>query len=233
MKKARPDANIFILYRDIRTYGFREDYYNEARELGITFVRYDVNNKPVVEEKKDKVSVTVYDSILGTDLEIPADMLVLSARIDPNEGNEQLSQFFKVPLNAEKFFLEAHVKLRPVEFATDGVYVCGLAHYPKDIDESAAQAMAAVGRATTVLSSESIEAEGVVSYVIESRCSGCGACAEVCPYNALEVNEERGVVEVNEAICKGCGACTATCRASAINLRGFKDEQILNILNRV
>ncbi len=233
MKKRRPEANIFVLYRDIRTYGFREEYYNEARELGITFIRYDVNRKPLVEKKKDGLTVTVYDSVLGAELEIPAEMLVLSSRLDPNSDNEKLSQFFKVPLNSEKFFLEAHVKLRPVEFATDGVYVCGLAHYPKDIDESAAQAMAAVGRAVTVLSTDSLEQAGMVSYVNESRCSGCGACVDVCAYKAISINEERGVAEINEAVCKGCGACAATCRASAINLRGFKDEQILSVLSKV
>jgi heterodisulfide reductase subunit A2 len=233
MKKAKPEAQIFVLYRDIRTYGFREEYYNQAREMGITFVRYDVNRKPEATEKNGKVMVSVYDYVLQAELEIPADLLVLSSRIDPNTDNEKLSQFFKVPLNAEKFFLEAHVKLRPVEFATDGVYVCGLSHYPKDLEESVSQAMAAVGRATTVLSTDSLEATGAVSYIDESRCSGCGACVDVCAYKAITLNEERGVAEINEAICKGCGACAATCRGSAINLRGFKDEQILNVLNMV
>ncbi|MEW5813857.1 MAG: 2Fe-2S iron-sulfur cluster-binding protein [Spirochaetota bacterium] len=230
MKELRPDANVFILYRDIRTYGFREKQYSRAREMGITFVRYELNRKPVVKADGDEVSVEVYDHILGVELEIPAGLLVLSSRINPNPDNEQLSRFFKVPLNSEKFFLEAHVKLRPVEFATDGVYVCGLAHYPKDMIEAVSQAMAAAGRALPILSKDFIEGEGKICYVNEARCAGCGACVTVCAYNAVTLDETRGVASINEAVCKGCGACAATCRGSAINLRGFKDEQILNIL---
>jgi len=141
-----------------------------------------------------------------------------------------LSQLLKVPLDADGFFLEAHVKLRPVDFATDGVFVCGLAHYPKDISETIAQARAATGRAATVLSKGTIEAEGKVSYVREERCSGCGACVEVCAYSAIELDPKQGIATINEALCKGCGACAATCRAAAIDLRGFRNEQILSAL---
>jgi heterodisulfide reductase subunit A2 len=151
LKKADPGAEIFILYREMRTYGFREKLYGRARELGIHFVRYDLDSKPVAARNGERVTVRVVDPILSAELEIPADLLVLSGRIDPNPDNEALSRAFKVPLNADRFFLEAHVKLRPVEFATDGVYVCGLAHYPKDIREAVSQAMAAAGRAATVL----------------------------------------------------------------------------------
>ncbi len=158
---------------------------------------------------------------------------MLSSRIGPNPDNEELSQRFKVPLNADGFFLEAHVKLRPVEFATDGVYVCGLAHYPKDIREAVSQAMAAAGRAATVLSRESDRGGGQDRLRHEARCRGCGACVTVCAYNAIRLDEERGVAVINEAVCKGCGACAATCRGSAIRLRGFRDEQILSILNAV
>ena len=178
MKKKNPQANIFILYRDIRTYGFREQYYNQAREMGIEFIRYDLDNKPVVNQAGDQITVKVYDSILGVTLTIPADLLVLSSRINPNPDNEELSQFFKVPLTGEKFFLEAHVKLRPVDFATDGVYVCGLAHYPKDINEAISQAMAASGRAATVLSKDSIAGEGKISYVNESLLKTVAALPE-------------------------------------------------------
>jgi len=169
MKCAKPAANIFILYRDIRTYGFREKYYSEARELGITFVRYDLDSKPEVTEEKGEIKVRVYDPVLEAELEIPADLLVLSSRIDANKDNVTLSQFFKVPLNSDNFFLEAHVKLKPVEFATDGVYLSGLAHYPKDMEETISQAMAAVARALTVLSLENLEAAGKISYVNEAR----------------------------------------------------------------
>ncbi len=230
MKKARPDANIFILYRDIRTYGFREKYYSEARELGITFVRYDLDTKPEVTEEMGEIKVRVYDPVLEAKLEIPTDLIVLSSRIDPNKDNETLSQFFKVPLNSDNFFLEAHVKLKPVEFATDGVYLSGLAHYPKDMEETISQAMAAVARALTVLSLESLEAAGKISYVNEARCSGCAACVTVCAYNAITIDEARAVAVINEALCKGCGACAATCRGSAIMLHGFEDQQILKML---
>jgi heterodisulfide reductase subunit A len=233
MKTMKPDANILILYRDIRSYGFREKYYRQAREMGINFIRYDLDKKPVVTKNGDQIVVSIDDPILGATLNIPADLLVLSSRINPNPENEHLSQFFKVPLNSEKFFLEAHVKLRPVEFATDGVYLCGLAHYPKDIKETIAQAMATAGRAATVLSKEKIEAAGRIAYVNELRCSGCGACLTVCAYNAITLDEERQVAVINEAMCKGCGACTATCRGTAIKLHGFEDEQILTILNAV
>ncbi|GAK60873.1 ferredoxin [Candidatus Vecturithrix granuli] len=231
MKKMNPDANIFILYRDIRTYGFREEYYGVARDLGINFIRYTLERKPGVTAENGNLTVSVYDAILDATLEISTDLLVLSSRIDPNPDNDHISQLLKVPLNSEKFFLEAHVKLRPVEFATDGVYVCGLAHYPKDIKETISQAMATAGRAATVLSKDKIEAAGKIAYVNAVRCSGCGACVTVCAYNAISLDNERQIAVINEALCKGCGACAATCRGSAIKLHGFEDEQILRMLN--
>ncbi len=233
MKEDNPQAEIFVLYREMRTYGFREKLYGRARELGIHFIRYDLEAKPEVSVDGERVTVRVLDPVLGARLEIPADLLVLASRVAPNPDNEELSQRFKVPLNADRFFLEAHVKLRPVEFATDGVYVCGLAHYPKDVRETVSQALAAAGRAATVLSRETIEAEGKISVVNEIRCRGCGTCLTVCAYNAIRLDEARGVAVINEAVCKGCGACAATCRGSAIRLRGFRDEQILSILNVV
>jgi len=233
MKKMRPNANIIILYRDIRSYGFREQYYTQARAMGIHFIRYDLDNKPVVSQNGKQLTVTVADLVLGATLHIQAGMLVLSSRISPNPDNEKLSQLFKVPLNNQKFFLEAHVKLRPVEFATDGIYVCGLAHYPKDIKETISQAMATAGRAGTVLSKEKIEAAGRIAYMNKVRCSGCGACVTVCAYNAINLDEELQVAVINEATCKGCGACVATCRGTAIKLHGFEDEQILKILSVV
>ena len=240
IKKAKPEASVVILYRDIRTYGFREKFYEEARELGVSFVRYDLDRKPVVSQARASAAgngaglrVKAYDPILAAELSIPADLVVLSARVDPNPDNEPLSQFFKVPLNANRFFLEAHAKLRPVDFATEGVFVCGAAHYPKDSGECIAQAKAAAGRASTVLAQESIFAEGKTSFVRESRCVACGACIAVCPYHAIEMDEAKNVAKINDALCKGCGICTATCRSSAIDLRGFRDEQILAVLKVV
>ena len=236
MKESNPEARIFILYRDIRTYGFREEHYAKAREMGIVFVQYDIENKPVVRESasgngKPGITVGVHDKILGADLEIPADLLVLSSRIEPNKENERLGKLYKVPLTSDGFFLEAHVKLRPVEFATDGVYVAGISHYPKDVDESVSQAMAAAGRAVTVLAKDTVEAGGKTAYINPARCSACGACVTVCAYSAISIDEEKEVAVVNEILCKGCGACVATCKGSAPNLKGFKDEQILSVIN--
>ncbi len=257
MKEANPDARIFILYRDMRTYGFREEYYAKAREMGIIFVKYERENKPQVrtvggddtggtgsnggDAKKSgagkksggQLTVNVYDPVLGAELEIPTDLLVLSSRIDANRDNAKLCKMYKVPLNADKFFLEAHVKLRPVDFATEGVFVAGFAHYPKDVDESISQAMAAAGRALTVLSKSSVEAGGKTAYINPARCNACGACVSVCPYNAISIDEEKEVAVVNEVLCKGCGGCVSTCKGSAPNLKGFKDEQILQMINVV
>ena len=233
MKEKKADANIFILYRDIRTYGFTEKYYTQAREMGIIFIRYNPDNKPVVTQKGGSLSVTVRDHILGTDIDITADLLVLGSRINPNPDNEELSRLFKLPLNSDKFFLEAHVKLKPVEFATDGVYLCGLAHFPKNINETISQSRAAAGRAATILSRDTIESAGQISYIDESRCSGCAACVTVCAYNAITIDEERRIAVINEALCKGCGTCASTCRGTAIKLHGFEDKQILKILNTV
>jgi heterodisulfide reductase subunit A len=236
MKEKNPDAKIFILYRDMRTYGFREEYYARARELGIVFVQYDLEAKPVVSERATGnghpgVTVRVRDKILGAELEIPADLLVLSSRIEPSLENPRLCKLYKVPLNADRFFLEAHVKLRPVEFATEGVYLAGISHYPKDVDESITQAMAAAGKAMTVLSKDTVEAGGKTAYINPSRCNACGACVTVCPFNAITIDEEKETAVINEILCKGCGGCVSTCKGSAPNLKGFKDEQILSVIN--
>ncbi len=236
MKERNPRARVFILYRDVRTYGFREEHYTRARELGVVFVRYDPQAAPAVREAssgngKPALVVGVHDKVLGADLEIQADLLVLSSRVEPNPDNARLGQLFKVPLNADGFFLEAHAKLRPVEFATDGVYMAGAAHYPKDVGESASQAMAAASRAATVLSKDTVEAGGKTAYINPARCSACGACVTVCPYTAIAIDEDKEVAVINEILCKGCGACVATCKGSAPNLKGFKDEQILSVIN--
>jgi heterodisulfide reductase subunit A len=227
LKQINPSVQVFILYRDVRTYGLKEIYYKKAREAGVIFVQHDKDEKPEVARSDNGICIEVKEKIMDRILQFNPDFLVLSNGIVPNEDNKFLSQALKVPLGIDGFFLEAHVKLRPVDFATDGIFVCGLAHYPKDISESIAQAKAAASRALTVLSKDEIEAEGKVAYVDEKRCSGCGLCVEVCAYRAIELDPEKNIAVVNEAICKGCGTCTASCRSSAINLKGFKDEQIL------
>ncbi len=227
LKELNPKVRVYVLCRDVRVYGLNERWYRKAREKGVVFVRYDEASKPTATNKNGRLVVETKDSILARSLALDADLLVLSTGIEPNEDNRQLSQLLKVPLDADGFFLEAHVKLRPVDFATEGVFVCGLAHYPKDISESIAQARAAASRAATVLSKSEIEAEGKVAAVDTSRCSGCGECVEVCAYKAIELDVVRRVAVVNEATCKGCGTCAATCRAGAIDLKGFRNEQIL------
>lgn len=233
LKELNPKLSIFILYRDIRTYGTKELYYKKAREQGIIFLRYEDELKPEVSTDNKKLYVKVKDHILMRDLLFDADLVALSSGIVPNEENKRLSQMLKVPLNEDRFFLEAHVKLRPVDFATDGVFVCGLAHNPKDISEAITQAHAAASRATIILKKEVFEAEGKVSVVRKERCSGCGLCVEVCAYNAIEIDEKEKVAVINEALCKGCGACSASCRGNAINLKGFTDNQIMAALEMV
>ena len=233
LKEVNPKAAIHILYRDVRTYGLKELRYREARERGILFCRYDLEERPKVSTEDDALVVEVNDRILGCRLALRPDLVVLSAGVAPNPDNKALSQMLKVPLGPDGFFLEAHVKLRPVDFATDGVFVCGLAHYPKDLAEALAQAQAAAGRAATVLSKSSLETEGKVASVRKERCSGCGACVEVCAYQAIELDSEDGRAVVNEVLCKGCGVCTASCLSAAIDLRGFKNEEILAMLEAV
>jgi len=226
IKKINPEAKVYIIYRDIRTYGFREKLYKEARELGIIFIRYDVDDKPVVEAAgPDKVSVTVTDPILKRPVKIEADLLTLASAILPNDGSP-VSEAYKVSLNAEGFFLEAHMKLRPVDFTNDGMYLAGLAHYPKPIDESIAQARAAAARATTILAKESISVGGVVAVVDPDKCAVCLTCVRTCPFDVPKIGAE-GHAVIEQAICQGCGACVSECPGKAISLQHFTDAQIL------
>ena len=245
IKKSHPNTEIYILYRDIRTYGLMEKYYSQARDKGIIFMRYDLEHKPQVESLgKDNINsglkIATFDLLLNRKITIEADLLVLSAAIDAPQANKELAKILKVPLNKEAFFLEAHMKLRPVDFATDGVFMCGLAHCPKNMDESIIQAKAAAARALTILTKKTIEAEGTISWVSPERCTACGVCVKVCAYSAVELKEKtiapkvtRTVAEINEALCKGCGVCAASCRSGAINLRGFTDDQIYEALSAV
>ena len=234
LKEAKADMNIYILYRDIRTYGFYEEYYQEARQKGIIFLRYDLENKPKVSQSRKNgrlvIRVEGKDLVLGEEVAIHADILALSVPIIPSEEARELAMLYKVPLNEDGFFLEAHVKLRPVDFATDGIFVCGLAHAPKSIEESIAQAKAAASRATTILAKDTIMAEGIVASVNESICSGCGICEALCPYGAITVDEKEKVAKVNEALCKGCGTCCAACPSGAAQQRGFTTDQLSSMI---
>ena len=214
LKDRNPEMDVYVLYRDIRTYGEREDLYREARKRGVLFIRFDADHKPVVRETDGgALEVTLIDHVLGRPITIKPDFVTLASAIE-TRGAEELGQLFKVPLSQDKFFLEVHMKLRPVDFATDGIFVCGLAHYPKPIDESIAQAQAAAARAATILSQKSIEVEGVVSNVDQALCRGCGKCLEACPYGApqlVELVEGVSISQIQEALCKGCGACAVAC----------------------
>ncbi len=234
LKRRDPASNVIVFYRDIRSYGLRERFYREARELGVLFVRYDLENPPLVERRDGRLVVEAFDPALQEQLTIEADTLVLSVGIGPRSDAEHLAAMLKVPLNAEQFFLEAHMKLRPVEFATEGIFLAGMAHGPKFIEESIAQAAAAVSRACTVLSRDEIVSSGSVAHVDQLMCVACGDCVKICPYQAIElVTKEvtrRNVKEcaqVNPALCKGCGACVAGCRSGCITLDGFDDVQIM------
>ncbi len=232
IKALSPETNVYVAYRDIRTYGFKESYYTKAREQGVMFVRYDESRKPEVSPNGTGLKVAVYDQTLGMPLTISADLVVLSAGTHPNDDNKKIAQFLKVPLNSEGFFLEAHMKLRPVDFMTDGVFLCGLAHSPKTIEESILQAQAAVARAATILARDSIELEANISHVIDESCDGCAYCVDTCPYKAITLLEYKWqgsikkVVETADSNCKGCGCCQATCPKNGIFIRGFTLEQI-------
>ena len=224
IKKRNPEAEVYILYRDMRTYGLREDLYKEARERGVIFIRFDLERKPQVRVDGPALTVTVFDPILQRDVTFTVDYLTLASAIVSNQDNE-LAQMFKVPLDEDGWFFEAHQKLRPVDFATDGVFLAGLAHYPKPMDESIAQAQAAASRAVTLLTSPKLQVGGVVAEAYPERCAGCGVCVTVCPYQAISLDENNKAV-VNEALCKGCGTCVASCRSGAAQLKGFTNAEV-------
>jgi heterodisulfide reductase subunit A len=233
IKKEHPMTNVYVLYRDIRTYGFAEENYNEAARLGVTFLRYDPSDPPKVTDENGEIVVEIGEQFIEQTVRIRPDYLVLNAAVRPNPDNKELAQLLKVPLNKEGFFLEAHMKLRPVDFATDGIFLCGLAHSPRLIDESIAQALAAAARVNTVLSKEFIEAEGVVSAVDPEKCIACGRCEEICQYGAPRIEEvSPGVFKsrINEALCKGCGSCAVGCCSRAISPKHFRTDQIMVML---
>lgn len=235
IKSKNPKARVVVFYRDIRTYGYAELIYRKAREMGTLFIRFDPEKPPEVTIGDDgKPKIKAWDILLGAYFEMPFDWVVLNAGIVPDrENNEKLSKMLKVPLTADGFFLEAHMKLRPVDFATDGVFLAGLAHSPKNVEESIAQAQAAVSRACTILSKDYVEAAGTTAEVNEFTCVGCGTCVSVCAYSAIELVEKKVmgkvkvVASVNPALCKGCGACAAACRSNSIDLKGFTNDEVV------
>jgi len=226
IKELNPEANVYILYRDIRMYGLLEDYYTEARRRGIMFFRYHKNSPAVVKSEKDGIVVTFKDHVLGRQIQVSADLLALSAGMVA-EDTEELASTIKVSRNTEGYFLEAHAKLRPVDMTAEGIFVCGTAHGPKLISEAVAQALAAASRASTFLSQDEITLSAVTAKVDPTKCAACLICVRACPYGVPRINED-GVSEIDEAICHGCGICAAECPAKAIQLNWYEDEQIIS-----
>jgi heterodisulfide reductase subunit A len=236
IKKQSPSTDVYVFFKDIRTYGFREDLYREAGQLGVKFIRMNEDAMPDMVEEDGKLQVSAYDCILGEEVAVNADMVALAAGIRPLESNEPLAMMLKVPTSKDGFFLEAHMKLRPVDFATEGVYLAGLAHWPKFADETIAQAAGAAARAMTVISNDTLETEGIIAAVNEELCDGCGICEGVCEYKAIEIHEVEGkedenIAVVNEGLCKGCGCCVAACPSGAMEQRGFKTDQMIAMID--
>ncbi len=245
LKQRRPDAQVYVLYREIRAYGFREAYYSKARKLGVIFIRFADDKPPTVvghnglpagversKTQAGKLSVIVHAETVNQTIQLLVDNVVLAAATIPRESNKEVAQILKVPLSEEKFFLEAHRKLRPVDFATDGIFLCGNAHSPMGIEETISQALATSARAATILSKERIDLEPTISHVVEENCDGCAYCVEPCPFKAITLveymvnGEVKKRVEVNESLCKGCGTCMATCPKKAIYVWHFRPEML-------
>jgi heterodisulfide reductase subunit A len=229
IKNTSPETEVYVLYKDMRAYGFKEDYYREAAEKGVLFVNYDDEKKPKVTDNNGKLKVAFWEPVIKEEIQVEPDFVVLSAATVPNSDNKRVAEMLKVPLTKDGFFLEAHMKLRPVDFTTEGVFLCGMAHSPKYIDESIAQACAAAARATTILSKPTLEMEGIVAHVEEDLCSGCRICELLCAYGAIEMKQtdNKPVAHINEALCKGCGTCGTACPTKAITMGHFTTEEIL------
>jgi heterodisulfide reductase subunit A-like polyferredoxin len=226
IKELNPESNVYVLYRDIRTYGPLEHYYREAREQGILFFRFEGDDPPQVESNEEGLFVTFRDHVLQRDIKISADLLGLSAGMRA-EDTEELASIIKLARNEDGYFMEAHVKLRPVDMASDGIFVCGTAHSPKLISESISQSMAAASRAVTFLSQTEITLSVVTAKVDQEICASCLICVRSCPYEVPRINKD-GVSEIDPALCRGCGVCAAECPAKAIELNWYEDDQVMS-----
>lgn len=235
LKQLNPVARITVLYRDIRTYGFKERLYTEARRNGVIFIQYDADRKPQVEQSPDgSLTVRVWEPMLGREMTLRPDRLILSMPMVPAAGVEQLANRLKVGVDLDGWLMEAHVKLRPVDFSTEGFYMAGAAHYPKLLDETIAQAQAAASRAATILTQDTLEVGGIVAQVSTDQCVGCLTCVRTCPfgvpkikYDLMGVGEIAGAAYIEPAQCQGCGTCVAACPAKAIDLMHYTDAQVL------
>jgi heterodisulfide reductase subunit A len=234
LKRLNPAARVTILYKDLRAYGFKERLYTEARRQGVVFIRYDDENRPQVSQDDGRLHIEVQDPSLRCRLHLEPDLLMLSTPPVPSEGSAALARAFKLPVDGDGFFLEVHVKLRPVDFATEGVFMAGLAHYPKLAEEAVIQAKAAATRAARVLAQPSLTVGGVVAQVDPEKCVGCLTCVRVCPFNvpkvvatAVGVGGIVGAATIEPTTCRGCGSCVAECPAKAIQLAHYRDDQIM------
>lgn len=230
IKEKGMDNQVTILFRDMRTYGLREDYYRKARDLGVLFIRYEPDNKPQVEATGGGLSVTAYDYMLGEPVTIQANHLILSTGLRPHPSTEEIGKMYKLTRNNDGFFLEAHVKLRPVDFPSEGFFVAGLAHAPKNIDETISQALSAAGRAGVLLSHERLGVSGIISKHNRDLCMSCLACFRVCPYGSPFIDED-GKVSHNEVKCTGCGICSGICPAKAFQVNNFRDDQMIAMID--
>jgi len=231
IRELYPETDVYLLYRDLQTYGQHyEHHHREAQEKGIRFIKYAQEKPPeVVAGKNGKLEVNVYHALLGEQIKIESDLVVLSTPLIQHKDAKELSKMLKVPLGSDGFFFEAHVKLRPIEFATDGIYVCGTAHSPKDTAESVSQAFGVASRAAIPMALKRLRTEAITALVDEDLCSGCRICEAVCEYSAIEMQEKEGkqTSKVLEALCKGCGTCGASCPTGAITMRHFTDNQLV------
>jgi heterodisulfide reductase subunit A-like polyferredoxin len=244
LKRLNPNAQVTIIYRDIRTYGFKERLYQEARRQGVVFVRYDFDRKPEVRVERglqdnnglqdsNGLEVAVWEPVLGEELVLHPDLVVLSTPVVPSEGADELATRLKVSTDLDGFFLEAHVKLRPVDFSSDGVFLAGMAHYPKFLDETIVQAQAAAARAMTIVSKDVLEVGGIVAQVDAEKCVACLTCVRICPYDVPQIRVDFngvggivGAAYIESAQCHGCGICVSECPAQAIQLVRYRDMQL-------
>ena len=231
LKAINPGHEIIILYRDMRTYGFLEKYYLKAREAGVIFSGFEQDTLPQVEIEGNQITVKQKDRLLREEIVFKPDWLILSTAIVPAD-NQELAKILKVSLNNDGFFLEAHPKIRPLDFATEGMFFCGLAHSPRFLSESLSLAKASSVRAVSILSKDKIEAKAITVSVNERLCRGCGLCVSVCPYKAREIDEETKTAKVIEVLCQGCGACSVACPSQATTHKGFSKKQIMAMVEK-
>jgi heterodisulfide reductase subunit A len=234
IKRINPECQVYVLYKDLITYGFREEYYTEARERGVIFLRYDEEDAPQVQISYGRLEVRVKDVILDKPLTFTPDLLALSMATMPADSNPALAKLLDVPLSSEGFFMEAHLKLRPMDFTREGVFLAGIAHYPKFMEETIAQALATAGRAMTILTKDRLEVGGTIAIVDQTKCVGCLTCVRTCPFHIPQIDRQAtgvgtivGAAYIEPSLCTGCGTCTSECPASAIQLRHYRDEQIM------